>query len=187
MVIKDDATLDCEEVVMDETVLDDIVGEVGRDLVSQMAPEELILYRAKSDAFFKDLRTGRKKARQTDEMLGLGAAEIVPFVTPVILYALEIAVKPLVVAAAKRLGADAGDSLSNAIRRLFKRPTRAGANSAEVSGLTPAEVAQAHFAAVEAVLSCRRSPEQARQIADAIVAHLTIASETKPLGQRSSS
>jgi len=117
----------------------------------------------------------------------LGAAEIVPFLTPVILYALELAVKPLVVAAAKRLGADAGDSLSNAIRKLFKRSATAVAGSLEVSGLTPEEVAQARSAAVEAVLKCRRSPEQARQIADAIVAHLTIASETKPIGQRSSS
>ena len=166
---------------MDQTAFDEIVAEVGRDLVAQMAPAELILYRAKSEAFFQDRQTGHKKAKQKDEMLGLGTAETVAFLTPVILEALYAVVKIIGAEAAKRLGRDAGDLLSSAIRKLFKRSAPAGAKSVEISGLTPEQLAQAHAAAVAAVLKWDRSPDQAGQIADVIVANLAMASEVKPL------
>jgi hypothetical protein len=176
-------TLEPEEFVMDQTALDDVVAEIGRDLVSQLAPAELILYRAKSEAFFKDRPTGDRKGKQKDEMLGIGTAEMVTFLTPVILYALQDVLKPMVGEAAKRLGEEAGDALASTIRKLFGRPAPVSASAAGIPGLTQEQLTRAHATAVAAVLKWKRSPEQARRIADAIVASLATAKEAKPLGR----
>jgi hypothetical protein len=167
---------------MNQTAFDDIVAEIGRDLVAQMAPEELILYPAKCEVYFKDRPTGKKNSRQKDEMLGLGTTEVVAFLTPVILSALTHVVKVIADEIAKQLGVDAGDLLRSAIRKLFKRSAPAGAGSPEISGLTREQLARAHAAAVAAVLRWQQSPEQARQIADAIVANLAVASGAESLG-----
>jgi hypothetical protein len=67
----------------DET--DEIVGSLGRELVSHLAPEELPLYPSLLSQF-QGAKGGRgRKASSDDELLGFGAAEIVTMLTPVIL------------------------------------------------------------------------------------------------------
>jgi hypothetical protein len=67
----------------DET--DEIVGSLGREIVSHMAPEELPLYPSLLSQF-QGAKGGRgRKASSDDELLGFGAAEIVTMLTPVIL------------------------------------------------------------------------------------------------------
>jgi hypothetical protein len=64
---------------------DEIVGSVGRELVSQLAPEELPLYPALVSQF-QDAKGGRgRKGSSDDQLLGFGAAEAVTMLTPVIL------------------------------------------------------------------------------------------------------
>lgn len=63
---------------------DEIVGSIGRELVSRLAPEELPLY----PSLVKQLqgaKRGRGKASSDDQLLGFGAAEAVTMLTPVIL------------------------------------------------------------------------------------------------------
>ncbi|MGD0700994.1 MAG: hypothetical protein ABSA02_14045 [Trebonia sp.] len=67
----------------DET--DEIVGSVGRDLVSHLAPEELPLYPSLLRQF-QGVKGGRgRKGSSDDQLLGFGAAEVVTMITPVIL------------------------------------------------------------------------------------------------------
>ena len=63
----------------------EIVGSVGRELVSHLAPEELPLYPAPLSQF-QDAKGGRgRKGSSDDQLLGVGAAEAVTMLTPVIL------------------------------------------------------------------------------------------------------
>ena len=67
----------------DET--DEIVGSLGRELVSQLVPEELPLYPSMLSQF-QGARRGRgRKASSDDQLLGFGAAEALTMLTPVIL------------------------------------------------------------------------------------------------------
>ncbi len=67
----------------DET--DEIVGSIGRELVSDLAPEELPLYPSMLGQF-QGAKGGRgRKGSSDDQLLGFGAAEAVTMITPVIL------------------------------------------------------------------------------------------------------
>jgi hypothetical protein len=64
---------------------DEIVGVVGRELVSHLAPEELPLYPSLLSQF-QDAKGGlKRKGSSDDQLLGFGAAEAVTMLTPLIL------------------------------------------------------------------------------------------------------
>jgi hypothetical protein len=64
---------------------DEIVGSLGRELVSDLAPEELPLYPSLLSQF-QGVKRGRGGNKSSDDqLLGFGAAEALTMVTPVIL------------------------------------------------------------------------------------------------------
>jgi hypothetical protein len=63
---------------------DEIVGPLGRELVSSLAPEELPLYPSLLSQFHGAKR-GRGGKSSDDQLLGFGAAEALTMLTPVIL------------------------------------------------------------------------------------------------------
>ena len=64
---------------------DEIIGSIGRELVSHLAPEELPLYSAPLSQF-QGAKGGRgRKGSPDDQLLGFGAAEAVTMFTPMIL------------------------------------------------------------------------------------------------------
>lgn len=64
---------------------DEIVGSLGRELVSSLAPEELPLYPSLLGQFQGAKRGRRGKDSSDDQLLGFGAAEALTVLTPVIL------------------------------------------------------------------------------------------------------
>jgi hypothetical protein len=67
----------------DET--DEIVASVGRDLVSNLAPEELPLYPSLLSQFQGAKGRRGRRGSSDDQLLGFGAAEILAMMTPQIL------------------------------------------------------------------------------------------------------
>jgi hypothetical protein len=63
---------------------DVIVGSLGRELVSDLAPEELPLYPSLLSQF-QGAKRGRGGKSSDDQLLGFGAAEALTMLTPVIL------------------------------------------------------------------------------------------------------
>ena len=63
---------------------DEIVGSLGRELVSSLAPEELPLYPSLLSQF-QGAKRGRGGKSSDDQLLGFGAAEALTMLTPVIL------------------------------------------------------------------------------------------------------
>ena len=63
---------------------DEIVGSLGRELVSDLAPEELPLYPSLLSQF-QGVKRGRGRKSSDDQLLGIGAAEALTMLTPVIL------------------------------------------------------------------------------------------------------
>ena len=64
---------------------DEIVGSLGRELVSDLAPEELPLYPSLVSQFQGTRRSRRAGDSSDDQLLGFGGAEILTMLTPVIL------------------------------------------------------------------------------------------------------
>jgi hypothetical protein len=64
---------------------DDIVSSLGRELVSDLAPEELPLYPSLLGQFQRAKRGRRGKNSSDDQLLGFGGAEALTMLTPVIL------------------------------------------------------------------------------------------------------
>jgi hypothetical protein len=63
---------------------DEIIGSLGRELVSSLAPEELPLYPALLTKF-RGTNRGRGGKSADDQVLGFGAAEALTMLTPVVL------------------------------------------------------------------------------------------------------
>jgi hypothetical protein len=64
---------------------DEVVGSLGRELVSRLAPEELPLYPSLLSQFNGAAGARGRKASSDDDLLGFGGAEIITMLTPVIL------------------------------------------------------------------------------------------------------
>jgi hypothetical protein len=64
---------------------DEVIGSIGRQLVSHLAPEELPLYSSMLNRFLGGKAGRRRKRSSDDQLLGFGAAEVVTMITPVIL------------------------------------------------------------------------------------------------------
>ena len=64
---------------------DEIVGSLSRELVSDLAPEELPLYPSMLSQFQGAKRSRRGKDSSDDQLLGFGGAEALTMLTPVIL------------------------------------------------------------------------------------------------------
>jgi hypothetical protein len=64
---------------------DEVVGSLGRELVSRLAPEELPLYPSLLSQFNGATGARGRKASSDDDLLGFGGAEIITMLTPVIL------------------------------------------------------------------------------------------------------
>ena len=64
---------------------DEIVGSIGRELVSHLAPEELPLYPSLLTQFQDPKQRRGRRGSSDDQMLGFGAAEAITMITPVVL------------------------------------------------------------------------------------------------------
>lgn len=55
---------------MTDALQTQLVASVARDLVTEMSPQKLPLFRANSDAYFKDPQSMLKEQKRKDDMLG---------------------------------------------------------------------------------------------------------------------
>ena len=145
---------------------DEIVGSIGRELVSRMAPEELPLYPSLVQQSQGAKRGRVGGASSDDQLLGFGAAEAMTMVTPVILSFAGSFWKALVAEAAQ-------DSVHGVIEYLKAHlPGRHGA-AAAAPPLTPVQLQLVRTVAAREARRLDISENQAGLLADAMVGVLT--------------
>ena len=99
----------------------ELVSEIGRDLIRQLAPEEMPLYRANSEAYFEDPEGALSGQQGKDEMLGFGAGQVVSLLTPIVL-SVAVEVVRFVTAHAKESLKEEGASLiQDTVKRMFNK------------------------------------------------------------------
>jgi hypothetical protein len=170
------------------TVDDALVAQLARDAVGKAAPEELPLFRATSEAYFRDPSSVEKGDGSRDEMLGFGVDAALVLITPV---ALSVArdvlnfVVAQVRAKAREHGTEAVDKLTD---RILKRgdddekPAEPAAATAPEAAPAPAaaeltddQLEQVRALAIEKAKQLKLPDDKAQLLADSLVGSLATA------------
>ena len=113
---------------MNTPVAESVVAEVARDLVAQVAPEELPIFRENSAVYFADPDRALAPQAAADDMLGFGAGDVVTLVTPVALLLVTEVLKAVGSELGKSAGKQGADALSSLAGRVFRK-FRGGADA----------------------------------------------------------
>jgi hypothetical protein len=144
---------------------DEIAASIGRELVSQLAPEELPLYPSLVKQLHGAKRGRGGKASSDDQFLGFGAAEAMTMLTPVILSFTGSFWKALV--------AEAADSSAHGVVEYLKAHLPGRHEAKAAPPLTPGQLQLVRTVAEREARRLDISEGQAGLLADAMVGILT--------------
>jgi hypothetical protein len=106
---------------MDELSQEQLVEALAKDLVAQIAPQELPLFRATSQAYFQNSNRLFKGQDPKDEMLGFGVGESVTLLTPFILSILVEIVKYLSNEFASTVKTEGASYINEMVKQSFQK------------------------------------------------------------------
>jgi hypothetical protein len=163
-----------------------LVVEVAREVVGDVAPEELALLGPMSAAYFTDPDRALSGRTLDDEPLGFGVPVDGQLLTPIVLAVLTQVLAFLVTEVRKSVQAEAPDLIHEHVKRLFKklRPADAEAEAAAASGgkpATPPPLSSQQLARVREIALARArqlglTGSKAELLADSVVGGLVVAS-----------
>jgi hypothetical protein len=155
---------------MDDRIDPDLVTDLARDLVIQVAPNELPVFNAVSKAFFAS--GGKVASKPKDETLGFGLE--FAMLTPYILSALGAVVSYVVNEVLSSAKEEASGVISSRIKKLFSKDKPAEEAGVEPFSLSQEQASRAHKLAQERAESLGLETEQAKFLADAIIGSLVV-------------
>ena len=158
---------------MENLMIKQLVGDLSRDLVTQVAPQELPLFRANSEIFFRNPDELAVNRKAKDDMLGFGDGGIIVLITPVVLMVTQQVVQ-FVIEQVKKSAQEQGSALiDESVKKMFKkfRPV----DGKKPNPLTADQLAQVRKVALKKAQELKLSDERARLLADALVGSLAIA------------
>ena len=147
-----------------------LVTDVARDVLEELAPQELPILPAAARAYFADPAAALKQSRSKDSALGFGADSFV-FLTPVVLPVLSEIFEFLREVAEKSLEAGLAKEVPEIIKCMFRKfqPSEPGFPT-----LTTDQIAVVHGKVLAAAKRLRLPPHDARSLADAVTARLVM-------------
>jgi hypothetical protein len=154
-----------------------LIADLAREQVAQVAPHELPLFRATSEAYFRHPEEAQMPQHAEDTMLGFGVESAVSFLTPVVLSVTMAAVSFLADEIRKRLKDESASVVNDAVKRLFKRfhGAEGGAGGAHDVELTHEELVRVRQIAFEKARQFNLAEAQANLLADSLAGSLAIA------------
>jgi len=152
---------------MTDTFRSQLIAEIARDLVDQIAPHELPLFRATSEAYFRRAARPLKGQGARDEMLGFGTGSEVTFLTPVVLATVHTVVD--FIAAEMSASHQAANAGVAAIRSAFRTYRSAEPTDRPAPPLTAAQIAQARQLVVQKASQFKLAAPQAELLANSLV------------------
>jgi hypothetical protein len=128
---------------MDDLSQEQLVEVLAKDLVAQLAPQELPLFRATSQAYFQNSDKLFKGQEPKDEMLGFGVGESVTLLTPFILSILVEIVKYLSNEFASTVKMEGASYINDMVKQSFQKfrrqplQTKAPEEESETASVDP--------------------------------------------------
>jgi hypothetical protein len=160
---------------MNDSSQNQLVAELSRDMVIQVAPQETPLFKANSEAYFKNPEGMLKTQTGKDDMLGFGAAEAIPFLTPIILSVMSEVVKFVTEEVKKSLKAEGSNLISDTVKRMFNQSrSLQKPDEKAVPVLTTAQLAQVRKIAFEKARQLNLPENKAKLLADSVVGRLSL-------------
>jgi hypothetical protein len=141
-------------------VSEDVVAELGRDVVAAQFPDELPVFAAVSRAYFADPERTLSGRNERGRPLGFGVTEAVAMMTPLVLWLVQTALEPHIVRASGKLNG------------LLGRLRRKRAETRTLPTLTSRERAELREVVLDEARRSGMAPEVAAKIADEIIARL---------------
>ena len=159
---------------MNDSTQNQIAADVARDLVRELAPEEIPLFRANSEAYFKNPQEVLKEHTGEDEMLGFGTGEVISLLTPVALAVSVEVVKFVAEEAKKSFKAEGSSTINDLVKSMFKkfRPAEEKKEKPPETQLTLEQLKEVHKIAFAKGRQLKLSELRANRLADALVAEL---------------
>jgi hypothetical protein len=152
---------------------DALVAALARATVEKAAPEELPLFRATSEAYFKDPQALERSGGK-DEMLGFGVDAAMVLMTPIVLQVAKDVIGFLGEQLRERAREQGEGAIDRVIARLVNR--NGGEGKAEpVEELTDEQLEQVRALAIKKGRALKLSDERATLLADSLVGSLALA------------
>ncbi len=163
-----------------------LILEAARDVIAEVAPEELPLVTPISTAYFADPEDTLRRRRSKDKPLGFGVpADATQLLTPIALAVTTQVVSFLAEEIKKSVKAEAPDVINDLVKGLFRKLRRVQAvappsfTAAEPQGqasLTLAQLRQVREIAVAKARQLGLAPGKAELLADSLVGGLAVTS-----------
>jgi uncharacterized protein YneF (UPF0154 family) len=162
-----------KEKAMNNTIQKELISDLARDLVAQIAPQEIPLFRAQSEAYFKDPAKALKGETGKDGMLGFGAGEAASFLTPIILAVVVGTIKYITEEVKKSAATDNPKETADIVKEMFKKFRRPEKSKVEPTPtLTPEHLQEIHQKVIIQAGQLKLSESRSKQLADALISSL---------------
>jgi hypothetical protein len=151
---------------MDASAQNDLTTKLSRQVVAQIAPQELPLFPAISEAYFKDPQKllGREKGK--DDILGFGIDVPIVLLSPAVLLVVQFVVQEV-------FKSFTGEIMKRIVEGLSGPKTK-GDQEQIASPLTPEQLAQVHEVAFQKACELQLPEQQAHLLAESIIGNLSI-------------
>jgi hypothetical protein len=163
---------------MPDSTYNQLVSEVTRDVITQMAPQEVPLVRATSEAYFKNPEKVLATHTGKDEMLGFGTGEVVTLLTPIALAVINEVVTFLVEELKKSVKDEGASFVSVSVKAFFKkfRPAEKTEKPEKQvpPPLTGEQLARVREIALKKARQLKLSERSAKLLADSLVGSLAV-------------
>ena len=158
---------------MTDLVEDQLVADVARDQVEQVAPQEAPIFPLLSEAYFQD-PDKMLEAQGKDEMLGFGLEAGVVLLTPIVMTVTREVVEFVAAEVMKSVQTQSSGLISDFVKKVFKKFR----SEAEAKGeqlpppLTREQIGRVRELALEKGRQLQLSPDQAGLLADSLAGSL---------------
>jgi hypothetical protein len=161
---------------MSEQVPDAAVADAAREIVARVAPQEMPLFRATSEAYFADPERALAERKPKDEMLGFGVEAAALLLTPVIIDVVRRVATALLNSAGDAVEKEGSEAVGGFVHKLFHRgkdeSDGEGVAKADVPDLSPDQLQEVREIAYSRALELDVPEDRAGLLADAVVGSL---------------
>jgi hypothetical protein len=149
-----------------------LVTEVARDVLAEIAPQEVPIFAATSRAYFADPAAALRQLRSKDDVLGFGLDTAAGLFTPVVLLLLSETLEYLTRVAAKAAADGLAKEIPELIKAMFKKFHSSRPDTPSV--LTNEHIAMIHANILASAKKLRLPAEKARSLANAVTVQLVL-------------
>jgi hypothetical protein len=159
-----------------DVIEDQLIADLARDQVEQVAPQEVPIFPLLSEAYFQDPEKTLNAKGGKDEMLGFGVEAGVVLLTPIVMTVTREVVEFIAAEVMKSVQLQSSGLINDFVKKMFKKFRREGEAKGEKlpPPLTREQIGRVRELALEKARQLKLSPNQAGLLADSLAGSLAM-------------